>query len=189
LLTGTIGIPHTVINEGIGGAISADGAGSINATIAKHPLSQRFFVQFGTNDARPWLPVPSGLGLNSGDPDYPGTFKDNMQQIIDEINGEGKEGCLGKPPITLGDSTYSTPYENPDEGARSVLIKEYNDVIDELKNDLLNNIVVTPPDFYSLFNENVSGGKRYDFEYADNLHPNGVGYHSMANQWLESLTP
>ena len=112
-----------------------------------------------------------------------------MQHIIDEINSEVKEVCLGKPPIALGDSTYSTPYANPDEGARNVLIKEYNEVIDELKNDPQNNIMVTPPDFYSLFNEDVSGGKRYDFEYADNLHPNGVGYNSMANHWLESLIP
>ena len=183
------GIPHTIDNEGVGGATSSDGRESILTILAKHSESQRFFVQFGTNDARPWLPVPSGKGLSPNDPGYPGTFKDNMQHIIDEINSEEKEVCLGKPPITLGDSTYSTPYDNPDEGARSVLIKEYNEVIDELKNDLQNNIMVTPPDFYSLFNEDISGGKRYDFEYADNLHPNGVGYHSMANHWLESLTP
>ena len=75
------------------------------------------------------------------------------------------------------------------KGHEAFSVKEYNEVIDELKNDLLNNIMVTPPDFYSLFNEDVYGGKRYDFEYEDNLHPNGVGYHSMANKWLESLTP
>ena len=188
-LTGASGIPHTIINEGVGGATSSDGRESILTILAKHPESQRFLVQFGTNDARPWLPVPSGKGLSPSDPGYPGTFKDNMQHIINEISSQGKEVCLGKPPITLGDSTYSSPYDNPDEGTRSVLVKEYNEVIDELKNDLLNNIMVTPPDFYSLFNEDVYGGKRYDFEYEDNLHPNGVGYHSMANKWLESLTP
>ncbi|MDL1984910.1 MAG: GDSL-type esterase/lipase family protein, partial [Deltaproteobacteria bacterium] len=189
LLTDASNIPHTIVNEGMGGATSSDGRESILTILAKHSESQRFFVQFGTNDARSWLPVPSGKGLIPTDQGYPGTFKDNMQHIIDEINSEVKEVCLGKPPIALGDSTYSTPYANPDEGARNVLIKEYNEVIDELKNDPQNNIMVTPPDFYSLFNEDVSGGKRYDFEYADNLHPNNDGYHSMANHWLESLIP
>ena len=112
-----------------------------------------------------------------------------MQRIIDAINAAGKEVCLAKMPITLGDSTYTLPYVDPDSGERNVLIKEYNDVIDELKNIALNNISITPPDFYSLFNEDVSGGKRYDFEYSDNLHPNGEGYRSIADGWLEALIP
>ena len=112
-----------------------------------------------------------------------------MQIIIDTINSAGKEVCLSKLPITLGDDTYTSRYDNPDQGERNVWIKEYNDVIDELKNDPLNNVTVIPPDFYSLFNEDVPGGTRYDFEYADNLHPNGTGYRSMANHWLEPLAP
>jgi hypothetical protein len=50
----------------------------------------------------PDLPVPSGLGLSPADGGYPGSFKDNMQQIIDAINAAGKEVCIAKPPITLG---------------------------------------------------------------------------------------
>ena len=176
LTDATGGIPHTIVNEGRGGQTSSYGLSTISTFLAAHPESQRFLVQWGTNDARPWLPVPSGLGLSPGDGGYPGTFKDNMQQIIDAINAAGKEVCIAKPPIALGDGVESAPYANPDTGARSVLIKAYNQVIDELKNDLSNSIVVTPPDFYSLFNENVAGGKRYDFEYTDNLHPNGEGY-------------
>jgi lysophospholipase L1-like esterase len=162
---------------------------SINTIIANHPLSQRFLIEYGTNDARPWLPVPSGLGLSPGDPGYAGSFKDNMQQIIDAVNAASKEACLAKAPITLGDSVNSTPYDDPDSGARSVLVKEYNQVIDELASYPSNNIMVVPPDFYSLFNEDVTGGKRYDFEYSDNLHPNGEGYRSMANEWGNSLVP
>ena len=183
-------IPHTIINEGVGGITSLDGMELISAYLSKHPESQRFLVQYGTNDSNLWFPIPSGKGLTSEDPGYPGSFKENMQTIIDEINAEGKEVCLSKLPIALGDDPYSSPYDNPDlDGERNVLIKEYNDVIDELKNDPLNDITVIPPDFYSLFNEDVPGGKRYDFEYADNLHPNGTGYRSMANHWLEPLAP
>jgi hypothetical protein len=56
-----------------------------------------------------------------------------MQQIIDAINAAGKEVCIAKPPITLGNGPNTTPYTDPDAGVRSVLIKEYNEVIDELK--------------------------------------------------------
>jgi lysophospholipase L1-like esterase/predicted regulator of Ras-like GTPase activity (Roadblock/LC7/MglB family) len=190
----TGGVPHTIVNQGIGGQTSAYGLSTISFFLEAHPESQRFLVQWGTNDARPDLPVPSGLGLSPADDGYPGSFKDNMQQIIDAINAAGKEVCIAKPPITLGNGPNTTPYTDPDAGVRSVLIKEYNEVIDELKNDLSNNIVVTPPDFYSLFNEDVinedaTEGKRYDFEYTDNLHPNGDGYRSMADRWLESLNP
>jgi lysophospholipase L1-like esterase len=188
-LTATTGKSHTIVNEGVGGATSSNGLASINTILDAHPESWRFLVQYGTNDANPWLPTPSGKGLSSGDAGYPGTFKDNMQQIVDAINAAGKEVCLAKLPIILGDSTFGTPYTDPDIGVRNTLIKEYNDVIDELKNNPLNNITITPPDFYSLFNEDVSGGKRYDFEYADNLHPNGEGYISVAGGWLEALTP
>ena len=112
-----------------------------------------------------------------------------MQQIIDAINMASKEACLAKAPITLGDDADTAQYDDPDQGRRSLFVKEYNQVIDELAGDPLNNIMVVPPDFYGLFNEDVPGGKRYDFEYADNLHPNGTGYGSMANEWLESIAP
>jgi len=189
LLTAATGMPHTIVNEGVSGRESLGGMNAILTYLAKYPDSKRFLVQYGTNDSDPFFPVPSGIGLSRGDPGYPGTFKENMQVIVDEINADGKEVCLSKLPITLGDTPTSTPYANPDLGLRSVLIKEYNDVIDELKNDLLNDITVIPPDLYSLFNEDVPGGKRYDFEYYDNLHPNGEGYRSMAYRWLDQLAP
>jgi len=192
LLTAATGIPHTIVNEGVGGWMSSDGVGAILAQLSRHPDSQRFLVQYGTNDSDPYLflPILSGIGLSSGDPGYPGSFKENMQIIIDAIKANGKEVCLSKLPITLGDTPTSTPYSDPDDpGTRNDPIKEYNDVIDELKNDPLNHITVIPPDLYSLFNEDVPGGKRYESEYYDNLHPDGIGYPSMANEWLESIAP
>ena len=191
-LTSSLSIPHTVVNEGVSGQISAYGASEIDTILAKHPNAQRILVQWGTNDADPvWYAVPSGLGLNPGDPGYPGSFKDNMQQIIDAINNDGKEACLAKLPIVIGVESTGPKYAdpaNPPTGSRGDFVMQYNAVIDELKNDPPNNITVTPPDFWALFNENVTGGRRYDFEYFDNIHPNGTGYQSMANRWFQVLT-
>jgi lysophospholipase L1-like esterase len=52
-------------------------------------------------------------------------------------------------------------------------------VIDELV--AANLIPVTPPDFHAWF------ATHYTTEYADSLHPNGIGYQSMANLWLGVL--
>jgi lysophospholipase L1-like esterase len=58
-------------------------------------------------------------------------------------------------------------------------IPKYNQVVDELVSE--NNIGVMPPDLYSFFSNNPgqlsSGG----------LHPNGTGYQSMAQLWLDAL--
>jgi lysophospholipase L1-like esterase len=189
-LTDNTAVPHDIINEGVSGADSSDGLAVIDGLLQKHTEAQRFLVQYGTNDAWPILPVPSGKGLEPGNPGYPGTFKDNMQQIIQAINNDEKEVCLAKPPIALGDSADGEPYEDPDNGQRSLLIKEYNEVIDELVSDSSNQIDIIPPDFYGYFNyyDPQAGTYRYEIEYFDNLHPNGQGYHSMAEQWFEALT-
>jgi lysophospholipase L1-like esterase len=174
----------------VGGDTSVDGLNYIPTALGLYPDARRYLLQYGTNDARPWAPVPSGKGLNPGDPGYPGTYKDNMQQIIDAINNAGQEVCLAKIPIALGDTVNSVPYVDPDTGARSVLIKEYNEVIDEFENDPSNDITVTPPSFYNFFKEidPGTGNPRYEDQYADNLHPNGIGYQSMAGLWFDALT-
>lgn len=184
------GLPHDIVNEGVGGDTSADGLAFIPTALGLYPDAKKYLLQYGTNDARPWAPVPSGKGLNPGDPGYPGTYKDNMQQIIDEINNAGKEVSLAKLPIALGDSVNGVPYVDPDTGARSLLIKEYNQVIDEFVNDPTNNIIVMPPDFYNYFKDidPATGFPRYEDQYADNLHPNGIGYQSMASLWFDALT-
>jgi len=144
----------------------------------------------GTNDADPFLPIPSGKGLYPGDPGYPGTYKDNMQQMIDAINGMGKQVCLAKPPITLGDTLDGIQYVDPDTGVTNLQIKEYNQVIDELVNDLFNYITISPPNFYNYFKEidSATGDPRYKDQFIDNLHPNGIGYQSMAQLWFDALT-
>ena len=190
LLTDALGIPHNVSNEGVGGDKSADGVAIISQIIADHPEASKLLVEYGTNDGALMSGVPSGLGLNKGDGGYPGTFKDNMQRIIDAINTAGKRVCLARLPIVLGDTVSGTRYSNPLNPpfqSKGYFVQQYNLVIDELVANAANNILVSP-DFYSLFVENVVGGRRYEFEYADNLHPNTQGYQSMATLWSQILT-
>jgi lysophospholipase L1-like esterase len=58
-------------------------------------------------------------------------------------------------------------------------IREYNEAIDELVAE--NDIAVTPPDFFSYF-------QQHQDEIPDGLHPNIIGYKSMANLWFIALT-
>ena len=131
----------------------------------KHPEALYFLIQYGTNDA--WTPVPSGLGLQPEDDGYPGSFKDNIHQIITLIKNDLKVPYLAKVPIALGDYSYL-----------NVMLQEYNQVIDKLV--IENNIDVVPPDFYYFFDNNQD-------QIADGLHPNGIGYQSMAILWRDTL--
>lgn len=176
------GYPHRIVNRGVGGETSSGGLGDLPGVLGANPDASRVLIMYGMNDARPWLPVPSGLGKSPGDGGYPGSYKDNMQRMIQLVNDDGREPVLGKINIALGDSTDTTPYPDPNLGARSALIQEYNAVVDELSGDPANAIGVIPPDFYSYFEIN------HPTEYFDNIHPNGAGYGAMADMWFEALT-
>jgi lysophospholipase L1-like esterase len=167
LLTTLKGYPQYVAKEGVFGNTSGDGVVRISAVLAKHPNAQLFLVQYGTNDA-PGL--PSGKGLGPGDPGYAGSYKENMQKIINAVNAAGKRIALAKVPVIR-------PSSNP----ANLVVQDYNIVIDELVSDSHNRITVTPPDFYTYFST------RYWSEYSDQFHPNGTGYQSMANLWYQAL--
>jgi lysophospholipase L1-like esterase len=167
LLTASRGYPNAVFNEGVAGDTSIEGLSLVPSIIAEHPEANAFLVQYGTNDAG--LPLPSGLTLSEGQAGYSGSFKDNMQQIITMITNAGKQAYLAK-----------APFANGGFSVRNSLIQEYNMVIDELIFE--NSIGVTAPDFYSFFEVNLD-------QYADELHPNGIGYQSMANLWYYVLSP
>ena len=184
LLTAKQSTPYTIVNHGFGGTTSAYGVSLVPVLLSKYPDSQRYLILYGMNDARPWIPVPSGKGLSPGNPGYAGSFKDNMQRMIDAVKGAGKAPTLAKINIALGDCVSPVdcpPYPNPDTGARSVLIKEYNLVINELVGNPANNITVQPPDLYTYFSQH------YASEYYDNIHPNGVGYQSLSRLWCEAI--
>jgi lysophospholipase L1-like esterase len=136
LLTSFNGYPHNIANEGVPGDASIDGLFNISAVLSRHQHSSRFLVQYGTNDANVFLPTPSGLGLNSDDPGYPGSFKDNMQQIIAAIDEAGKEVSLAKIPIALSSCQTCDPYPDPSQGQKNIIIQEFNEVIESSKSSM-----------------------------------------------------
>jgi len=191
ILTATEGRPQTVENEGIGGQESIHGLARVYSMLAAHPGAQRILVLFGTNDSSGSMPVPSGLGPG---PPAPGTFEFNMQQIIDAIDpeGTGKIPVLAKVPMRFGDSGTGIPYANPESHPKNLLIEEYNAVIDELKylNPMIE-VLTGPPfqsdNFFTYFRD-LSRVDGIPIEFADNLHPNGIGFQSVARLWCETLT-
>jgi lysophospholipase L1-like esterase len=167
LLRNSEGYPNTVANWGVDGATAAAGAKFISLTLSTAPRAKYFLVMYGTNDARLPRPVPSGKGLRPGDPGYKGSYKENLQRIISAIRSAGKQPCLAKVPYITSPSIDISS------------IREYNVVVDELV--AANNIVVTPPDFYAHF-------QKHPEEIPDGIHPNKIGYESMANLWFIALT-
>jgi lysophospholipase L1-like esterase len=165
LLTTAWGHPVTIQNNGVSGETSAVGLSRTTTVINNNPSAGCFLVMYGTNDA--FTPVPSGIGLFIGDPGYSGSFKSNMQQIVDKIKTAGKYPFLAYVPKAFAPREFL----NPD-------LSEYNEVIYELVSE--NSISVAPPNFYTWF-------EAHPEEMDDDLHPNGLGYISMANLWYSAF--
>ena len=184
-LTSIKGYPHTVINEGLDSETTQEGLSRLPSVLAKYPEASRFLILYGTNDSPTWASLESGKGLYVGDEGYDGTYKDYMQQMIDLINSAEKKAVVAKIPVVLGFTSTSGDYALPITGDeyRNVKTRDFNEVIDELVADTRNNILVIPPDLYLYFIDN------YTNEYFDNLHPNGLGYRSMADLWSTALIP
>jgi lysophospholipase L1-like esterase len=166
LITDIKGYSHLIVNEGVSGDTSTGGVSLMPTILANNPQARFFLVQYGSNDAG--MPaLSSGLGLQPGNSNYPGTFKDNMQNIITLIIEAGKVPYLAKVPYTT----------RADRDLNA--IQEYNLVIDELVDS--NHIGIVSPDFYCYF-------ENHPEFLADGLHPNGLGYQAMAQIWRKVLT-
>jgi lysophospholipase L1-like esterase len=149
--------PVTVLDEGNPGETSGEAATRIGAVLNRTPAAQGYLLIYGANDS------------GGGTPASKAVFKANMQQIIDAVRAAGKQIYLAKAPPHLGDTV------------RDDLIVEYNDAIQELVDDGNNGFSgYTPPDFHTFFTNTPQ-------QMADDLHPNGKGYRSMARMWCESL--
>ena len=168
LLTAAKGYPHTVPSEGVSGHTTLDGMDVIDSVLVKHPYARYVLLLYGTNDAQLVPPTPDGLGLPPGHVDYPGSYKANMQAIIDVIVSDGKFPYLAKLPIAYGPFAGLNPQ-----------LQKYNAVLDELATE--NGIQVVPPDLYSWFETHSS---EID---TDGLHPNGLGYQSIATLWRDAI--
>ena len=167
LLTTKSGYPQTVINAGVSGDKSSDALLRLPGLLSAHPEATHVLILLGTNDAY-WTGLDSGVGLEPGQPLYAGTYKDYMQQIISTVVASGKIPVLGKVLIV-----------QPFDDVANPIIREYNDVIDELI--LYNGLTIAPPDFYTYFESNPG-------LFDDVLHPNGAGFIGMANLWANVFT-
>jgi len=174
LVTGN-GVPVTVLNDGNSGEESWEGAARIAQVLNGSPEAIAYQLTYGANDSGGSTPTPSGSGLmctdlvafTGCDAGYLGSFKHNMQQIINAVTSAGKGVYLAKAPPYLANTT------------RDALVVQYNLVIDELITE--NGLGYVAPDFHTWFTANPS-----EFS-ADGIHPNGRGYQSMARIWCEAL--
>jgi lysophospholipase L1-like esterase len=178
LLTSSRGHPVAVFDEGVGGTTSADGVTRIVSLLAKHPDAQYFLLTYGVGDAR--TNIPSGVGLNPGDAGYAGSFKDNMQHIINSVLAAGKKVAPAKASIMLSATEFGTRFTNPSTAPQNILLQQYSQVVDELVANSANGITVVPPDFYNYF-ANHTG------DFWDGIHPNGLGVQAMGNLWAQAL--
>jgi lysophospholipase L1-like esterase len=111
------------------------------------------------------------LGTNDANSEViPFEFRNNMQDLINMVP-EGKEIWVALvPPVFEIDGTF-----NPDSTGNQ-LILQYNAVIvNELKG-----VQPLHPDFFEFFKTRPS-------LFADELHPNGLGYEAMAYLWHNEL--
>lgn len=145
--------PVYIAMEGIPGITSASGLDRLPTVLAKHPKAKSYLILFGTNDANQTPSVP------------PEDFKANLQAMIDLIVQSGADPFLAKVPYSLKTTINSA-------------IQLYNQKIDELASE--NALLVTPPDFYSFFEDNQN-------LFSDSFHPDGTGYQNMASLWSNVL--
>jgi lysophospholipase L1-like esterase len=165
LLTAGNSKPVTVLDEGNSGEASFTGAARIEQVLARTPAAQAYLAFYGLNDAI------AGVTKDA--------FKINLQQIITAVRNAGKEIFLAQALPDLSDPV------------RDARIQGYNIAIAELVNDPANGFIgYAPPDFHTYFSDPLNGpdpSTVNDLIAADNLHPNGEGYRSMATLWCRAL--
>ncbi len=160
------GAPHLIVNQGIPGDRSVDGASQIMRVLQQNPYASYFLVMYGTNDVT--TGIATGYGLHPGDAGYAGSYKDYLQRIINDINSAGKTVYLATLPMYRLNTTGNN------------IVQQYNQVIQELAADPANKIPAVV-DLYTYFSNHPE-------QYYDTLHPNGIGYQSMAQLWSQVLT-
>ena len=141
-----------MINGGIGGEKSTDGLARLPDTLALNPDYHFFVLGYGTNDA-------------AGGQIPPGSFKTNMQAMIDMLKAAGREPVIPRIPFA-GDGSHGN-------------LPAYNAVVDELTRT---NQLQVGPDLYAHFMAHAQD----EFE-SDNLHPNDAGRAAMNQLWADAM--
>jgi lysophospholipase L1-like esterase len=173
-------LPVAVYNEGLGGTTSIDGFNRLDSTTDRHTKSI-WLILFGSNDSSLSINLPDGRTCSETDflknePACIGTYKYYMREIILDLLSKQKTPRLAKVPYIQN--------ANPNQ---LDLIGFYNIVIDQLTDEHLETAVqpdpdiIIPPDFYTYFLNNQNT------ELFDGLHPNGIGYSSIAQMLVCSM--
>jgi lysophospholipase L1-like esterase len=176
MLGNSLSIPVIIYNEGIGGDASVDTAFSrINSILARHPGANKVLLQLGTNDAN--SSVPSGAGCTGTACN--GTYKGNMQSLINTLTTAGFTVYTALPPPIFGSSTIFT---NPATASinTNYILQYHSVVINELTNRQLG------PNLYTYFLG--SGENRFSMFY-DELHPDSLGHAVISVLWHNALDP
>ncbi|KAF0191115.1 MAG: Uncharacterized protein FD165_2190, partial [Gammaproteobacteria bacterium] len=178
LLEGNQGKPVIVYNEGIGGDESVDTAfNRIGSILARHSNSNKALVMLGTNDALALVPSGSGCTGTACN----GTYKGNMQSLINTMTAAGKTVYTALPPPVFG-SGGPIPFADPATATLNTnYISAYNSVVlSELTGRQLG------PDLYSYF---LGAGQNRFSLFSDVWHPNALGYTAIAALWYNTLNP
>ena len=177
LLTDYLSYPNIVFNEGIGGDKAFDAATvRIDSILERHPNATRALVMLGTNDSGSSLPVPSGLGCSGSACN--GTYKQDMQTLVNTLRAAGKQPVVALVPPVFGNG--SSAFSQPLTANRNKRIQEYNQVIGtELSG------IQIGPNFFSFFLNNTVNRAGV---FPDFVHPNGLGYKLMGELWFSALT-
>jgi len=163
ILTAKLGRPHDILNYGYSGESSAGALIRTPKVLRVRPKNTTFLIALGINDALSGL-VPSGQGPNPG----PGTFKANLQQLIDLLHdpANGRTVILAK--VMFNTLSFSLPD-----------LLEYNLAIDEL---VASNGLAAPADLFTHFQT------MQQELAADGIHPNGAGYKSISSLLCMAIT-
>jgi len=177
LLTDQQSLPIIIHKAATPGDTSLDSESQrLPSILERHHDANKAIITLGVNDSGGINFTPSGLGCS--DVTCSGTFKGNLQSLIDQLEDAGKFSIVALSPPRFGDPRRS-PYPNPEKHVRNLLIRdEYNVVIStELQNYQLG------PDFYDYF----LGSENRFYLYATNLHPNALGYAVMAHLFSNAI--
>jgi lysophospholipase L1-like esterase len=175
LLDNSLTSPVIIFNEGIGGDESVDTAFTRITPISdRHPGSNAVLVMLGTNDALSGIPGGAGCSGIACE----GTFKGNMQALINQLAGVGKSVHVALVPPVFG---FSSPFPNPAGNTVNSRVNTYNDIItSELTGRQ------SGPDLYGYF---LGDGINRFSLFTDTLHPNALGYSVISHLWHNVLNP